>query len=240
MKAQFDDYDPRAWLERSGVLFLNHRCFAAAANAFSRLLGMEPMYTMGWYGLGNALFCISGKRQDISLLRDAVSSLKRAVQIEPTDKLAVEMLQKIPKLTPFSQDEIAGTPTWTTVPAELNEHIGFTDATFAESMLEIPAPPERMQIVMWLGMLDDECGKEILLQALSDSDPHVRMAALKRIDATEDDPRIEAKMQELAFSEDGEQSEPYLSMALGRLARASADPTHWAARILLAINKDNE
>ena len=236
---QFGDYDPRAWLERSGTLFLHYRCFVAAAGAFSRLLAVERTNSLAWYGLANALYCLSGQRRDVGLLRDAVSCMKRAVQIDPANKLATELLEAIPQRTPLSHAQVTGVEAFETLPAELSARIGFTVSTFAEAMRAIPGDGERMQIVMWLGMLNEPCATEILLAAVDDSDPHVRMAALKRLDASADDPRLAAKMQQLAFSDAGRECEPYLSMALNRFASATTAPDHWAARVLAALNKDS-
>ena len=53
------------------------------------------------------------------------------------------------------------------------------------------------------------------------------MAATKRLNAECDDSRIAARIQQLAFSDAGLKSEPYLSMALDRFKRRTTDPGHW-------------
>ena len=232
----FDDDDPRGWIERAGLLFLHHRCFAAAAGAFCRVIRVEPSYSMAWYGLANALFTLAGQKRDVALLQDAASAAKRAVEIDPGNKLAGELLDVIGRRTPLSPDEIASAPTFSAIPAELNARIGFTDSTFTDAMRGLVPEGARMQIVMWLGTLDEPCAKEILLAALDDADRDVRMAALKRLDAKDDEPRVAEKLQQLAFSDNRKENEPYLSMALTRFAEAAADSTHWAARALQAIS----
>lgn len=231
----FDDYDPRAWLERAALVFLHHNCFASAIGAFSRLVEAEPGYSMGWYGLANALYCLSGEKGDLALLRNAVSSAKRALETDAANEMAKQLLEWVPQRTPLSEDDVTTAETFTTVPADLAGRTGFTENTFADDMEVLPQRTSRMQIVMWLGMFKEPFGTEILLRALDDSDPDVRMAALKRLDPDDEDMRVRAKLERLAFSDAGASTEPYLSMALRRFARDSPDSDHWAARILKAI-----
>lgn len=239
---EFDDEDLRSWLERSGRLFQNCSCFVAAVGAFSRLLRAQPTSPKAWYGLAEALFCLSGQESDgqeshLDLLGDAVSCAKSSLQGDPPHELASELMDTMAREAPLSRDQMASAEAFSAVPTELSERVGYTDLTFAEAMLQIPLHGQRMQVVMWLGILDEPCGREILLTALDDSNLDVRMAALKRLKAS-DDARIVAKVKELASSEAGRSCEPYLSMALTRFARSGTESGHWAVHLLESIKQE--
>lgn len=233
----FDENDPRAWLERSGLLFLQHQCYTAAIASFSRLVLEEPSYAMGWYGLGNSIFCYSGQNEDLDLLREGVSCAKRAKQLDPENKIAANLIEIAASRTPLSAEEVGAAPVATEIPANLPERTGFTDTTFAASASTFSDPGERMLIVMLLGSFDESWATEILLAALDDPDPHVRMASLKRLNPACSNRRIDEKLQQLAFSDNREEIEPYLTYALDAFAREAGDENHWASRILAVLNR---
>ena len=225
------DYDPRVWLERSGILFLNRGQSVAAAGAFMRFLEREPGHSNAWYGLGNALF--TSEVHDFSILRDAAATLKRSLVENPQNEMAQELLDGLVERDLFSPDQLEEIAAFGTDFGDLEERLGFHDQTFAEAMKALSNPPERMQIVMWLSVFDEPAAIEILIAALDDEFQHVRMAALKRLRG--DDPRIEVKLRKLVSSDWAHDSEPYLSMALKRLARASGDDGHWSLALLESL-----
>jgi|GEM_PF-6105557 len=237
---QFDEHDPRAWLERAGLLFLQHQCYTASIASFSRLVQIEPSYAMGWYGLGNSLFCYSGQNQDLDLLRDGVSCAKRAQELDPANNIAANLIEIVASRTPLPAEEVENAPVANEIPTDLPERTGFTDTTFARSTATFADPGERMLIVMLLGSFNEPWSTEILLAALGDPDHHVCMAALKRLNPAGGDRRIDEKLQQLAFSDDREQIEPYLTFALSAFAREAGDEDHWAARILNVLGKDSD
>ncbi len=236
--APFDDYDPRAWLERSALLFLQHQSFAASIEVFSRLIHIEPAYSMAWYGLSNALIGYSGETRDIALLRDAVAYAKHAMTLDPTNQFAQDLVHNTATRTPLTTEDIDAIQPITAVSPALREHTHYTDSTLAAALDAFSSSGERMQIIMWLGALEDPSAVEILVRGLSDTDSHVRMATLKRL-APEDgrDTRIRHAIVSLAKSEESASTEPYLSMALKRFTSKEGHDNQWAIDALVDLER---
>src|SRR5690349_13450507 len=67
-------------LERVGILFLNRGSFAAAAVILTCVVREAPKNSLAWYGIGNALLCLSRSRDTIPLLRLSFSCLLRSLE----------------------------------------------------------------------------------------------------------------------------------------------------------------
>ena len=222
--AQFDDYDPRAWLERSALLFLNHGAYSASIECLSRLTAIEPEYSMGWYGLSTVIYLAAAEASSIELLKQSIAVLKHSVSVDATNEMASKSLAAMAKQTPLEPAEVEGIEPsaefW--LPADLQ----FTATTFADCLKDIPTAGERMQLVMWLGTFDDESSTELLAAALTDADPGVVRATLKRLPVDASATVIET-LTRMHDSGNSELYEPYFSMAARRLNLPLATSAPW-------------
>ena len=212
---QFDDYDPRAWLERSALLFLNYDAFAASIECFKRLTTAAPGYSMSWYGLSTAVYAVSGTIGNLDLLQRSISLLKHCLSLDPTNPHANAFLKALPEQTPLTQTDIDSIAACSNIPS-LPVEFEFYPTVFADVLKSIDSAGDRMQIIMWLGTFDDESATELLLAGLEDVDEGVVRASLKRLDANGSDRRIPKMLSTMHTAGKTQNYEPYFSMAAKR------------------------
>ncbi|MEO1529577.1 MAG: hypothetical protein AAFX06_29495 [Planctomycetota bacterium] len=222
--ANFGDYDPRAWLERSGLLLLKHGQFPASIECLHRLVSIEPEYSMAWYGLSTAIYSASNAARDLGLLKQAVAVLKHCLRVDSANRHADRVLKAISTQTPLSDSDVKAIEA--SASFQLPVDLQFSKETFAESLSVIPTPGERMQFVMWMGTFEDESSRELLVAALSDSDDGVVRSTLKRLPSDADD-RVRQALQHMFESGVYEQYQPYFSMATKRLDLPFPETSPW-------------
>lgn len=211
---RFDDYDPRAWLERSGLLCLKHLAYSASIECFMRLVKIEPNYSMAWYGLSAAAYSASGSTRNLDLLRQSVAVLKHCLVVDPDNTFASKFYDAIPNQTPLTESDLLSIEASSQL--KMPPELAFNTNSFAECLPTIPDAGERMQLIMWLGTFDNESSTELLLAGLQDSDAGVVRATLKRLVSKNQDERIPSVLDGMHSSGSYLNYEPYFSMAARR------------------------
>jgi hypothetical protein len=233
-----DTYDRRALLYHAGMLLLGREKYKSASGVFGKLASMEPHCSLVWYCLASALYNLAGTRRDLSVLRVALSCAKRSQEEDPSNRYACDLRELIETQTPLSVHATSDVGPYRDPVETILEKAGFDDVCLAKEASSLSKRRERMQLVIFLGHLDDSFATELLINSLDDQDADVRMAALKRIGSWGDREDLKAKLERLASASEREKVGPYIFMALGRIAESGGKYAGWARQQLLTLKKE--
>lgn len=225
---RFDTNDPRYGMEQAGCLFVDERLALPATVAFSMLVDAAEDYSMGWYGLGNALYGQAFQTQGTSLLELACAACKRSLNIDPSNQFAKELMTCLVERTPLTQELTDAVPPCTQRGEDIMGLVNSSPLVFAEGYKSIDRWQRRMQVVMWLGGVQHELTDELLIAAVADPNDSVKRAAMKRIGAWGHRTDLRKNLTALAESDTRADLEPYLGMAVRRIATKDPENGFWA------------
>ena len=217
-------------LERAALLLMHRNRFSAAAAVFCFWLRENSSNANGYYGLGISLFCHGSQAREIRYLNPSISCLKRAVEIDRDHEPSLALLAAMDERTPLSNEDVLVIPAFEGEMDEFLQLIDYDSSSLVREIMSLEDADERMTLLMVLSGLELPFSGEIIIESLEDPSDHVRMAALKRLDPSNHDPRIRASLEKLAYTDEGDRCQPYLMMALERIAENSEEET-WAAEI---------
>ncbi len=221
-------------LEGVGVLFLNRRQHRAALVALCSAASASPRGSSAWYGVGNALLMLSTENDAIRRLRLSLSCLLRALEEDPDNRLAKELIEVIERRSPLTPEDRASCGAFAEDPGEIPPRVGASVEDLVRAFVALPAWQERMQVTMFVGEHGGPSLGPVLAAALKDAHGDVCMAALKRLRRFATEPALQSVLTELVRSGRARALEPYSSMALRPLAREAP----WAARLLSDLSDD--
>jgi hypothetical protein len=227
-----DPYSRASKLGNAGNLFSHTGNHEAAAYIFGELVRAEPEHSLGWYGLAYELYDIFAANGDLDLLCDSLRCARRSLQEDPDNPLVQGLVEAIRTGTPLPRESFDRGEPFQGEVATLLQESGCEPDTLTSAFHTLSAWEHRLQVVMWLDVLDPQIYVPLLVAAAErDSHRDVRMGALKRMPDHSRAPEVRGALERIVSSGEGTTIEPYLSMAL----QAIREP--WAARLYEQIRR---
>lgn len=225
---RFAPYDPKSGLENAGLLFSQQARYLCAISCFAELATLEPTYDMAWYGLGNALYSLSGERRDLEILQLSLACVRRTLAENKNHDMALELEGWISRQTPLSREIFQTCQAYPHSPDAIAATLGFNTQTLLEAWHNLNTPQTRMQMVIWLAPQYASHVGELLLTALSDPNKDVQLAALKRIYPWGDQQKVQYQITTLVDSDAYLTLEPYVSRAIHQISHTHPATQGWA------------